>query len=335
MAEVIEAEATVIEADITPLGGLDVLMGEIAGGAERIAAQYGPHDIKDGDDYRQSKRERTAARKEIAALKARYDERMGAIKRAVKDADARMKSAIGPLDAIDKGYKAKLDAWDATCVNRRLATLREAYEDLAPDIALPLEGADAPLVPFERVLGRYGNEKGEAWTSLARGAEAKALRSLEAAVADIATGERTIESMVEEAYREGARARYFRTLDLQATLAEEAEAKAQRERIERLERERQERMAAMAKEEAEQPVPQPMPAPTPQPVPTPAPVAPPQVVAAPQPNDPPRPWVVTVPRATRAQMVRLSQLMKAEGIVYDRIYSGDMDAAYSKWERGE
>lgn len=247
--EVIEAEAEIIEEGIAPISGLDALIGEIAAEAESIAAEYLPHDIADEDDFRQSKRERTGARKSIAALKARYAEKMGAVKDAVAQADLRMKAAIDPLDSIDKGYKLKVDEYTTRWTNRRIATLREAYEDFAPDLALPQEGADKPLVPFHRIIGRYGNEKGAQWTSRSVG-ETKATEAMYAAVEEIAKAEKTIDRMVEEAYREGAKARYFRTLDLQATLNEEAEAKEQRERVARLEAERREREAAQAAAQA-------------------------------------------------------------------------------------
>lgn len=243
--EVIEAEAKVIEEGVAPLSGLDALIGEITGEAERLAKEYLPHDIRDEDDFKQSKRERTGARKDIAALKSRYAEKMRVVKDAVAEADLRMKSAIDPLDAIDRGYKLKVDEYTARWTNQRVAALREAYEDFAPDLALPQEGADAALVPFNRLLGRYGNERGAQWTSRTV-TEAKAENAMHEAVAEIAKAEKTIDSMVEEAYREQAKARYFRTLDLQATLNEEAEAKAQRERVARLEAERREREAAEA-----------------------------------------------------------------------------------------
>lgn len=383
-SEPIEAEATIIEEDISPLSGLDALIGEIAAEAENIAKEYLPHDIKDEADFKQSKRERTGARKSIAALKARYADKMGAIKDAVAEADFRMKSAIDPLDAIDRGYKAKVDEYTERWVNQRIATLREAYEDFAPDIALPQEGAEKALVPFHRLLGRYGNEKGKAWT-LRNTNEIAAIEAMQAAVEEIAKAEKTIDSMVEEAYREGAKARYFRTLDLQATLNEEAEAKAQRERVARLERERQERMAAeeAARRQAEEdawleqaaaaPVepghmrivappsyaeeatvldnldgaeplvpPEPVriePAPTMAEVPIvppdpeqfePSPVdyEPPRIIT---PTEVPHPWVISIPSATKTQAQAVADFMKANGIAFERIYSGDMAQAYAKW----
>ncbi len=351
--EVIEAEAEIIVEDIAPISGLDALIGEIAEEAESIAAEYLPHDIKDEDDFKQSKRERTCARKSIAALKARYAEKMGAVKDAVAQADLRMKAAIDPLDSIDRGYKLKVDEYTTRWTNRRIATLREAYEDFAPDLALPQEDADEALVPFHRLLGRYGSERGAQWTSRSVG-EVKATEAMYAAVEEIAKAEKTIDSMVEPDYREGAKARYFRTLDLQATLNEEAEAKAQRERVARLERERAERIAAeeaarkQAEEDAwlEQQATEPVepgtvrvvappshaeeatvlnnldgteplvPEPAPVPYEKPAIIpAPPKAMAeASAQRDVPRAWVVEVPSATRSQMQRLAGTLTSMGL---------------------
>ena len=305
---------------------------------------------------------------------------MGAIKDAVAEADLRMKAAIDPLDSIDKGYKVKVDEYTTRWTNNRIATLREAYEDFAPDLALPQEGADAALVPFHRLLGRYGNEKGAAWTTRSMG-EVKAMEAMYAAVEEIAKAEKTIDSMVEEEWREGAKARYFRTLDLQATLNEEAEAKAQRERVARLERERQERIAAeeAARRKAEEDafleqaaaepvepghvrivappsyadkatiidnvdgteplVPEPVrvaPAPTmaEAPVSPPAPIEPPAPVQYQPPTEIMHPWVISIPSASKTQAQAVADFMRAKGIAFDRIYSGDLAQAYAKW-RGE
>ena len=379
-SEPIGAEATIIEEEIAPITGLDALIGEITHEAADLAAEFLPHEIKDEDDFKQSKRERTAARKGIARLKAKYADKMGAIKDAVAEADLRMKAAIDPLDSIDKGYKVKVDEYTTRWTNNRIATLREAYEDFAPDLALPQEGADAALVPFHRLLGRYGNEKGAAWTTRSMG-EVKAMEAMYAAVEEIAKAEKTIDSMVEEEWREGAKARYFRTLDLQATLNEEAEAKAQRERVARLERERQERIAAeeAARRKAEEDafleqaaaepvepghvrivappsyadkatiidnvdgteplVPEPVrvaPAPTmaEAPVSPPAPIEPPAPVQYQPPTEIMHPWVISIPSASKTQAQDVADFMRAKGIAFDRIYSGDLAQAYAKW-RGE
>lgn len=382
-AEPEQVEATIIDTDIAALSASEEWLAQINERAELLAEQYKPHDITDEQDYKDSKKARADANREIKAIEQERMNMTAAIKRAVREFEDGTKRAIEPLTLIVRQYDEKRDAYETRWTNKRIATIREAYEDFAPDIALPQEGAEEALVPFHRLLGRYGNEKKTGWTLRSVG-EAKAIETMQAAVEEIAKAEKTIDSMVEEAYREGAKARYFRTLDLQATLNEEAEAKAQRERVARLERERQERMAAeeaarrQAEEDAwleqaaaapvepghmrivappsyaeeatvldnldgEQPLaPEPVciePAPTM----TEAPIAPPepeQFEPAPVAYEPPRtipptevphPWVITIPNATKTQAQAVADFMRANGIAFERIYSGDMAQAYAKW----
>lgn len=382
--EVIDAEATVIDTDITALSASQEWLAQINERAELLAEQYKPHDITGEQDYKDSKKARADANREIKAIEQERMNMTAAIKRAVREFEDGTKRAIEPLTLIVRQYDEKRDAYETRWTNERIAAIREAYEDFAPDIALPQEGAEEALVPFHRLLGRYGNEKKTGWTLRSVG-EAKAIEAMQAAVEEIAKAEKTIDSMVEEAYREGAKARYFRTLDLQATLNEEAEAKAQRERVARLERERQERMAAeeAARRQAEEdawleqaavaPVepghmrivappsyaeeatvldnldgaeplvpPEPVriePAPTMVEVPIvppdpeqfePSPVAyePPRIIT---PTEVPHPWVISIPSATKTQAQAVADFMKANGIAFERIYSGDMAQAYAKW----
>lgn len=376
-------EATIIDTEIDALSASEEWLAQITERAELLAEQFRPHDITGEQDYKDSKKARADANREIKAIEQERMNMTAAIKRAVREFEDGTKRAIEPLTAIVKEYDKKKGEYEIRWTNERIAKIREAYEDLAPDLALPQEGADAPLVPFHRLLGRYGNEKGTGWTLRSVG-EIKAIEAMQAAVEEIAKAEKTIDSMVEEAYREGAKARYFRTLDLQATLNEEAEAKAQRERVARLERERQEREAAeeearrKAEEAAwmEQAASEPVepgririivppssldepivldnldgdspavPEPTrivPAPTMTEAPIAPPspeQFEPAPIAYEPPRiitpaevshPWVISIPSATKEQAVAVAEFMRANGIAFERIYSGDMQQAYAKW----
>jgi len=233
MTEVIETQAEPIEEAIEPTSGLDQLVAGITSEAERLAQEYMPREIVTDEDYKQSKRERTGARKDIAALKGRYDERMRAIKDAVKEADARVKAALAPLDAIDAGYKAEVDTYESRWKSARLAALAEAYADYAPDLT--------ELVPFERLLGRFGTEKGRQWDARSV-SDAQAEEAMHKAVQAIASDEATIDSSpYDDADKAALKADYFATLDLSGALRRTQEAKEQRERVERLEQERKER----------------------------------------------------------------------------------------------
>lgn len=233
MSEVIETQAEPIEEAIEPTSGLDQLVAGITSEAERLAQEYMPREIVTDEDYKQSKRERTGARKDIAALKGRYDERMRAIKDAVKEADARVKAALAPLDAIDSGYKAEVETYESRWKSARLAALAEAYADYAPDLI--------ELVPFERLLGRFGTEKGRQWDARSV-SDAQAEEAMHKAVQAIASDEATIDSSpYDDADKAALKADYFATLDLSGALRRTQEAKEQRERVARLEQERRER----------------------------------------------------------------------------------------------
>ncbi len=233
MSEVIETQAAPIEEAIEPTSGLDQLVAGITSEAERLAQEYMPREIVTDEDYKQCKRERTGARKDIAALKGRYDERMRAIKDAVKEADARVKAALAPLDAIDAGYKAEVETYESRWKSARLAALAEAYADYAPDLT--------ELVPFERLLVRFGTEKGRQWDARSM-SDAQAEEAMHKAVQAIASDEATIDSSpYDDADKAALKADYFATLDLSGALRRTQEAKEQRERVARLEQERGER----------------------------------------------------------------------------------------------
>lgn len=233
MAETVEA--TPIEEGLAKTSGLDLLVASITSEAERLAREYLPREIETEDEFKQSKRERSGARKDIAELKGRYDQQMRAFKDAIRDADARVKAALEPLALIDSGYKEQVDAYEARWKSQRLANLAEAYGDYAPDLA--------DLVPFERLRARFGNEKGKQWDARAL-SDGQAEEAMRQAVQVIANDERTIEDAPYAPEDKAAlKADYFQTLDLSGSLRRTQEAKEQRERVARLEQERREREA--------------------------------------------------------------------------------------------
>lgn len=253
MAETIETEATPIEEGLAKTSGLDLLVASITSEAERLAKEYLPREITDEDGFKQSKRERSGARKDIAELKGRYDAQMRTFKEAIRDADARVKAALEPLSLIDSGYKEQVDAYEARWKSQRLADLAVAYGDYAPDLA--------DLVPFERLRARFGNEKGKQWDARSL-TDAQAEMAMEQAVQVVANDERTIDAApYEDEDRAALKADYFQTLDLAGSLRRTQEAKEQRERVARLERERQERqrLAEEAMQAKSEPRPEPEP----------------------------------------------------------------------------
>lgn len=325
--EVTEVEAEVIEEEIAPISGLDILIAEIEDRAGKLSAEYLPHDIADEADYGQSKRERTAARKDIASLKARYTDVIGDLKDAIKDADARMKMALAPLDYIDKGYASKIRSYEQAWETDRILALNEEYEGAAPDLM--------PLVPLDRIIEVYGKGRtGKKW--LLRGTKyPEVVDGLMTALQDIANAEAAIDAAVEESYREHAKARFFETLDIQRTLTEEAEAKAQRDRVRQLEAERQERVAEPIEEpepatevpESVPEAPEAAPAPPAPPMPAPPVDVPPAPPASSLPQG--RPWVVIIPSATKEQMMAMATYLKGAGLT-GQIKCGTLQSVYAR-----
>lgn len=389
-SEPIEVESTIIDTDVAALSASEEWLAQINERAAKFAEQFKPRDVTSDQDYKRSKKARADANAEIKAIDQERKNMTAAIKRAVREFEGGAKLAIEPLTQIVDQYDEKNQAYERKWRADREAGLAQEYEDMAPFLV--------PLVPFPKIMAKYGNQKGKGWLNRTTNIEA-AKDMLAEAVEQVAQAEKTIDSMVEETYREGAKARYFKTLDLQATLNEEAEAKDQRERVARLEQERaerereeRERMAAeeAARRQAEedawlersmaepvepghvrivQPpsyategvildnldgteplVPEPTritAAPTVTEVPI-APVEPPAPVTAPDqmgrragqapmapaPTEVPHPWVISIPSATKTQAQAVAGFMKASGIAFERIYSGDLSHAYEKW-RGE
>ena len=126
------------------------------------------------------------------------------------------------------------------------------------------------------------------------------------AIYDISENEKAIDSLVPEQDRTEVKALFFRTLDLNRSLAEARRIKEQRDRVRLLENERNARERAYAAAAAQPEV-------NPEPIvqPAPAPVEPDM-----------HPWVISVPMATKVQMQMVADFMRASGIAFDRIYSG-------------
>ena len=240
----IEVRPEPIEVDLTALSASEEWLAQANERAEQLAEQYRPHDIVGEADYKASRKARADARKDIARIEAERKSMTDAIERAVRDFKDGAKLALEPLTGIDRGYAQKLREYEERWRTMRQVELEVEYEAIAPDLV--------PLVPFATMLARYGQDKGKAWLNRSTNVEA-AKNMLADAVEAIAEGERTVDELVDDEDREATKARYFETLDLQATLAEARRAKEQRERVRRLEEERRarEERARLAREEAE------------------------------------------------------------------------------------
>ena len=235
--------ATILENEITPLAKADQWLMAARARVADLAAQYKvPETIEGEKAYKAAKEDRSSVRKDAQQLDAERKAMTREMDDALKRFRTEVKEVLDPLTALDAAYKERLDDYDRRWGEQRRADLAEAYEEYAPDLM--------ELVPLDRLIARYGCERGKGW--LLRGTNVEAAKAgLRAAIDGIAAGERTVEGAVDPEDLEAAKADYFQTLDLgHAIQAAQARAE-QRERVRRLEEERRAREAEYERLKAE------------------------------------------------------------------------------------
>lgn len=231
-----KVEAAIIEEAISPLARSEQWLAQARARVTDLAAQYRvPEEILTDKDYKDAKASRTAVRKDAKEL----DDERKRMTREMDDALKRFRSDVNgvlePLTELDAAYKEALDAYEERWGQQRRRDLEEAYEEYAPDLM--------ELVPLDRLISRYGSERGKGWLNRSTNVEA-AKADMRAAIDAIAQGEQTLERSVAEEDLEVAKAHFFSTLDLGQAI-QTAQARAdQRERVRRLEEERKAREEA-------------------------------------------------------------------------------------------
>lgn len=243
MSEPEKVDAKVIESDLSPLAASELWL---AGARERVAelaAQYRvPDEITTDREYKDAKQSRASVRKDAAAIDVERKATTRAMDDALRKFRDGVKDVLLPLTELDVAYKAALDAYDERWGQERRQALQETYDEYAPDLV--------PLVPLDRLIAKYGSDRGKGWLTRSVNVEA-AKAGLRGSVDSIAAGERTVEGAVAPEDAEGAKADYFSTLDVgQAIQAAQARAE-QRERVRRLEEERRAREEEQRRIEAE------------------------------------------------------------------------------------
>lgn len=302
MDETIDVEATTID----PPALLSEADKWLAAAAAKVAARcelYNPPaKIETEDQYKDAKAARAQCRRDVSELDSDRKAMTRRLEDALKEFRADVKDVLTPLTDIDGQYKRAIDGYEEQWRVRRHIGLSQEYAELAPNLVA--------LVPFGRVLERFGSERGHAWLNRSTNIVA-AQAELADAVEWIANGEAAIDSMaLTDDERAEVKAMYFKTLDLQKAMQSAQEMRERRERVAELERSR------MAQPEVE-PEPEPAPAPAPAQTPNPQPVL-------------ESPWVISIPSATREQALMVADFMRANGIVFDRIYAGTVADAYRK-----
>lgn len=244
MAEPTMVDAEIIEEGISPLSKAEQWLAGARDRVSELAAQYRvPEEIADERSYRDAKASRAAVRKDAAELDSERKRMTREMDDALKRFRTDVKGVLEPLTELDAAYRAALDEYEARWGAQRRAELQEAYDEYAPDLV--------PLVPLDRLVTRYGSERGKGWLMRSTNVEA-AKAGLRGAIDSVAAGEQTLEAAVDPDDLEGAKADYFATLDLGRAISDAQARAAQRERVRRLEEERRarEEEAARAAQEA-------------------------------------------------------------------------------------
>lgn len=317
MAETVEVDAVLIDSDIQKMPAADKWLAGLDGRVNGICGQYGkPEKMTVGD----RRKARADLNKALKTIKSERTEMLKSLKESIKRFESESNGKFKPLDDLIATFDAAVKADESAWRDARRAELEGMYAELAPDLVDrvdPDTGEIEPaLVPFDKLLAKYGNEKGAVWLNKTTNIQIVRM-SMQNAVYDIGEGEKAIDSMVPEEDRNNVKARYFDTLDIDLTMAEAKRLKEHRECIKAMEFARQVSYSAM-------PTPEPVPEPTPEPA---------------QEQEPkevgPHAWVISVPSATREQMNMVADFMRKNGIGFDRIYSGTVEDAFRKEAFGE
>lgn len=318
MADTIDVEATPIEQELDTIS-----RGErwLAGAAERVALRCEEYRPPKRIESERERKECVSARTQVRKDAAEIDAERKALLRTMEDALRKFKSdvkdVLSPLTDLDEEYKRLLDEYEEGWKANRVIELTEEYEALAPDIAIPIGGNSAALVPFERLMARFGSERGKVWTNRSTNIQA-AKAMIGESIYVIADAERTIRETVPEEDVDGTLLSYFASLDLQQALSGARKLREQREQLAQLEAERAAREAEWANP---QPPVEPLPNPQPMVQPAPAPAAT---------VDVPHAWVIIASSATKAQMLQLRDYARSVGIPFDCIYSGTLQEVYGR-----
>lgn len=234
-----EVEAEVIDVPEV-ISGADKWLSEQRAKVAEIADEYKPHEITGAQDYSDSKRARSQARKEIKAVEDSRRAQVGAIKDAVRDFEASVRDLLVPLKDVDTDYKAALDGWERIVIDSRTQAIKAWYAEGMGDVA--------SLVSFATLWERYA-DAGK-WGLFSTN-EVAIQNSITEAVAGIERDLDTIRrAPYEDADRATITAEYLRTLDLSAAIRDAEDARQRRERMAAVERERAER-EEMARAEEE------------------------------------------------------------------------------------
>ncbi len=316
MSEPIPVEAEIIETADEPTSELKIIEAKpgipvksnialVKAWVDKQLELYDVPSIKTEDDFKQAKKDRTALRKmgeNVEDDRKRVTDLYMAPVNAFRD---QVKTITDPITKLDKLMKGAIDKYDKDQKEGKRQRIQEYYEDMAPDIALPLDGQDRALVPFERIFD-------ESW--LNRGtSDVEAQQDIDGKLSKLAEAEKSLDSLGLEHVSE-AKATFWDTLDINAAINRNRELVEAEKRQRALDAERKAREEEQSAEIAQTPEPETVEATVyANPVPTPATG---RLQARETPNeDPNHRWTLNLDFiATRGTAMQLRNAIKALGI---------------------
>ena len=236
-----EVKAEVIDSDVATLDGLDKWLAATSEKMAERAKGYMVFDVPDEEAHRRADSDLKAISRDLKEVKEQRMSMTRVLDDAKKRAMQAERDATRSLTEIQAALKANDDAYKQSVIDDKKVELRVAFEDAAPDLALPLEDGGKPLVDFDLMVERYGmGTLGKKWLLFGTNVEV-AKSQLYDALTLIANDEKDLRNLVNPDDVDAVMAVYFATLDKSQALHEAANLKEQRERLQRLEEERRAR----------------------------------------------------------------------------------------------
>lgn len=215
-----EVEATIIDSPEV-LSGAEMWLAEVRGKVADRLGNYFPHEIVSVEDYKQSKRDRTALRKDISEIDAAKKAQTRAIKDAVRAFETSLKDVLDPLTTAEAEYREHIEDFERRLVADRRARMAECFADYA--------GALADSLSFDTLSDAYSAEG--KWYNLST-LERKAIEDMQRRVSEVADNLTTLANVADDAAEEtDLKAEYLSTLDMSGALRAVQARKEQRERV--------------------------------------------------------------------------------------------------------
>lgn len=224
-------------------------------------------EIGPGYTYREAKADRAAINRLVKQVEDERKRVKGAFTLPLVEFETGVKSALRPLTEVKEKQDRLIKAYEAKGRAAKRNRLEAYWEKTYPALALCTGEASEPLVPFDRVFDPDWTKR---VSELDEGRDVKCTEVMDRLADAIASGAETIAGLAEpEDVRADALSRFYRTLDLGASIdaaKEEARRKADMARL--AEAQRETRVPAIEPQPAPGPEPEPEPQPQPQPQPS-------------------------------------------------------------------